>query len=64
MITHTSKGFDLLGQNVRKYADELLIKPARRSVKSLLKKVCDVLGKNKAATQAKVIMLLTPIIRG
>jgi RNA-directed DNA polymerase len=63
-ITHITQGFDFLGQNVRKYGDKLLIKPANKSVKTLLEKVRDVLGKNKAATQAQVIMLLNPIIRG
>ena len=41
-----------------------LIKPARKSVNALLKKVSEVLGRNKAATQAQVILLLNPIIRG
>ena len=63
-ITHITRGFDFLGQNVRRYGDKLLIKPARKSVKALLKKVSDVLGKNKAATQALVIRLLNPILRG
>jgi RNA-directed DNA polymerase len=35
-ITHISAGFDFLGQNVRKYSGKLLIKPAKKSVKSLL----------------------------
>lgn len=64
LITHIFRGFDFLGQNVRKYGDKLLIKPARKSVTSLLNKVREVLGKNKAATQAQVIMLLNPILRG
>jgi RNA-directed DNA polymerase len=64
LITHIARGFDFLGQNVRKYGDKLLIKPARKSVNALLKKVSEVLGRNKAATQAQVIRLLNPIIRG
>lgn len=64
LITHIARGFDFLGQNVRKYGDKLLIKPARKSVNALLKKVSEVLGRNKAATQAQVILLLNPIIRG
>ncbi len=64
LITHLARGFDFLGQNVRKYGDKLLIKPARKSVQTLLNKVREVLGKNKAATQAQVIMLLNPILRG
>jgi RNA-directed DNA polymerase len=64
LITHISRGFDFLGQNVRKYGNKLLTKPARKSVKSLLNKLREVMGKNKAATQAKLIMLLNPVIRG
>ena len=39
LVTHISEGFDFLGQNVRKYGDKLLIKPARKSVQALLEKV-------------------------
>ena len=35
-ITHISDGFDFLGQNVRKYNGKLLIKSAKKSVKSLM----------------------------
>jgi RNA-directed DNA polymerase len=63
-VTHITQGFDFLGQNVRKYGNKLLIKPARKSVQALLEKVQEVLAKNKAATQAQVIMLLNPILRG
>jgi len=64
LITHIAQGFDFLGQNVRKYGNKLLIKPSRKSVSMLLKKVSEVLARNKAATQAQVILLLNPIIRG
>jgi len=64
LITHIARGFDFLGQNVRKYGDKLLIKPARKSVNALLDKVRDVLGRNKAAEQANVILQLNPILRG
>jgi RNA-directed DNA polymerase len=64
LITHIGKGFDFLGQNVRKYGEKLLIKPARKSVTSLLNRVRDVLGKNQAATQALVIQQLNPVLRG
>ncbi len=36
LITHISKGFDFLGQNVRKYNDKLLIKPAKKNVKRFM----------------------------
>ena len=29
-ITHIAEGFDFLGQNVRKYGEKLLIKPAKK----------------------------------
>jgi len=63
-ITHISKGFDFLGQNVRKYDGKLLIKPARKSVKSLLDKAREIVKRNASATQAVVIQLLNPVIRG
>jgi len=58
LITHVARG-----QNVRKYGNKLLIKPSRKSVKALMDKVSHVMSKNKAATQAQVIMLLNPILR-
>jgi RNA-directed DNA polymerase len=64
LLTHITRGFDFLGQNVRKYGDKLLITPSRKSVQTLLKKVREILGKHKAATQAQVIQLLNPILRG
>ena len=63
-ITHISEGFDFLGQNVRKYGDQLLAKPAKRSIKSLLDKVRSIIKGNANATQAALIRQLNPVIRG
>lgn len=63
-LTHITEGFDFLGQNVRKYADKLLIKPAKKSVKALMAKVREIIKKNESATQANVILQLNPVIRG
>jgi RNA-directed DNA polymerase len=63
-ITHIDKGFDFLGQNVRKYAGKLLITPAKKSVMSLLATVREVVRANASATQANLLLLLNPIIRG
>lgn len=52
-VTHIAKGFDFLGQNVRKCKAKLLIKPARKSMTFLITKVRDVLRKNKAVTQSQ-----------
>ena len=38
-LTTIEKGFDFLGQNVRKYNNKLLIKPSKENVEVLLSKV-------------------------
>jgi RNA-directed DNA polymerase len=63
-VTHIAEGFDFLGQNVRKYTGKLLIKPAKKSVKSLLERVREIIKHNANATQAVVIQRLNPVIRG
>jgi RNA-directed DNA polymerase len=63
-ITHIEDGFDFLGQNVRKYAGKLLIKPARKNVKAFLGKVRHIVKANKQATAANLIAQLNPMIRG
>jgi RNA-directed DNA polymerase len=63
-ITHIAEGFDFLGQNVRKYDGKLLIKPANKSVKTLLDKVREIIKTNKSATQTNLILQLNPVIRG
>jgi RNA-directed DNA polymerase len=63
-ITHIEDGFDFLGQHVRKYGDQLLTKPAKKSIKSLLDKVRDIVKGNANATQEALILQLNPVIRG
>lgn len=63
-ITHIEDGFDFLGQNVRKYDGVLLIKPSKKSIKSLLGKVREIIKANKTATAGNLILQLIPIIRG
>lgn len=63
-ITHITDGFDFLGQNVRKYRDQLLTKPTKKSIQSLLGKVRDIVKGNANATQAALIRQLNPVIRG
>jgi RNA-directed DNA polymerase len=63
-ITHIEEGFDFLGQNVRKFDGVLLIKPSKRSIKSLLDKVREIIKANKAATAGNLILQLNPIIKG
>src|ERR1700736_584619 len=65
VITHVEKGFDFLGQNVRKYPNgKLLIKPSKKSVKTFLD---GIRGNIKAAlgmSAADLIHWLNPKIRG
>ncbi|WP_354675259.1 group II intron reverse transcriptase/maturase [Cupriavidus alkaliphilus] len=63
-ITSIVEGFDFLGQNVRKYGGKLLIKPAKKGIKSLLYKVREVIKGNASVTQEVLIRRLNPIIRG
>lgn len=63
-ITHIDDGFDFLGQNIRKYKGKLLIKPAKSSVKSFLKKIRNIIKSHKSANQEYLIRMLNPVIRG
>lgn len=63
-VTHIDQGFDFLGQNLRKYNGKLLIKPSRKSVKTLLQKVRRVVKANAQATAGHLILQLNPILRG
>lgn len=63
-ITHIDEGFDFLSQNVRKYNGKMLIKPSKKAVKELLDKVRGIVKANKSATQARLLKMLNPVIRG
>jgi len=63
-ITHITEGFDFLGQNIRRYGDQPLTKPAKKSIKSLLDKVRSIVKGDANATQAALIRQLNPVIRG
>ena len=58
------KGFDFLGQNIRKYGRKLLITPAQKNVQAVLTKIRGIIEKNKSATQENLIVQLNPVIRG
>ena len=64
IITHIKDGFDFLGQNVRKYGNKLLIKPAQKSIKNLMQKVWQIVKTNQQAKAKNLIRLLNPVIRG
>lgn len=64
VITHIDDGFDFLGQNLRKYNGKMLIKPSRKSVKSVLGKVRDIVKGQKTIRADLLISQLNPILRG
>jgi RNA-directed DNA polymerase len=63
-IVHIDEGFDFLGQHVRMYNGKLLIKPSRKSVTSLLRKVREVIKVNKPTPAGQLIGQLNPLLRG
>jgi len=63
-ITHIDDGFDFLGWNFRKYAGKLLIKPSRKSIENLIRKLSDVIKRAKAWRQEDLIRVLNPTITG
>jgi len=64
-IIHVSKGFEFLGQHIRRYGNgKVLTKPAKQSTRSLLDQVRSVVKRNRRATAGKLIVQLNPILRG
>ena len=65
VITHVEKGFDFLGQNVRKYPNgKLLIKPSKKNVKTFLGGIRKIIRAALGMSAADVIHELNPKIRG
>jgi RNA-directed DNA polymerase len=63
-LTHIEEGFDFLGQNVRKYGDQLIIQPAKKSVQTFLQKIRVTIKGNRPATAGQLINTLNPMIDG
>ena len=65
VITHVEKGFDFLGQNVRKYPNgKLLIKPSKKNVKTFLGGIRKIIRAARGMSAADLIRELNPKIRG
>ena len=65
VITHVEKGFDFLGQNVRRYPDgKLLIKPSKKNVKTFLEGIRATIKAGIGMSVADLIDQLNPKIRG
>jgi RNA-directed DNA polymerase len=63
-ITHIDEGFDFLGWNFRKYDGKLLIKPAKKNVKTHLQTIRTIIKEMHGQSQQALIRRLNPIIRG
>ena len=65
VITHVEKGFDFLGQNVRRYPNgKLLIKPSKKNVKTFLGGIRKTIKAALGSPAADLINKLNPKIRG
>ena len=65
VITHVEKGFDFLGQNVRRYPDgKLRIKPSKKNVKTFLVGIRATIKAGLGMSAADLIDQLNPKIRG
>jgi RNA-directed DNA polymerase len=63
-ITHIDKGFDFLGQNLRKFNGKLLVRPSKKNTHAFLEKVRNLVKANKSVSQLHLIRQLNPVIRG
>jgi RNA-directed DNA polymerase len=63
-ITHIQAGFNFLGQNVRKYGNKLVIKPAKEGLKALVQKSREHIKGMVGQKAETLIKTLNPILRG
>ena len=63
-ITHIDEGFDFLGFNIRKYGGKLLIKPAKKGVKTFLDSIRKIIKSQRAVKTEVLIYSLNRKIRG
>src|SRR5258706_268623 len=65
VITHVKKGFDFLGQNVRRYPDrKLRVKPSKKNVKTFLDGIRAAIKAGLGLSAADLVDQLNPKIRG
>jgi len=46
-IVHITEGFEFLGQHVRRYGDKILIKPSKKAVQRVYRRIKDIVWANK-----------------
>ena len=63
-VTHIDDGFDFLGVNMRKYNGKFIRKPSKKSIKTFLANIREVIKSNPTAKTENLIHLLNPKVRG
>ncbi len=63
-ITHIDEGFDFLSTNVRKYGGKCITKPSKKSIKTFLTDIREIIKTNPTIKTEILIHLLNPKIRG
>ena len=63
-IVNIEQGFEFLGQNIRKYNNKLIIKPAKANIQSFNVKVKALIRKGRGWNAETLIKNLNPVIRG
>jgi len=63
-ITHISQGFEFLGQHLRSFGGKLVVQPSKKNTHRFLEKVRALIKSNPTASQAALIVMLNPVIRG
>ena len=63
-MTHIETGFNFLGQNVRKYNNKMVIKPAKEGLKALVQKTRECIKGCLGQTAETLVAKLNPIVRG
>jgi RNA-directed DNA polymerase len=63
-ITHIERGFDFLGQTVRKYQGKLFISPSKKNIKNFLAKVRKLVKAHPQLPAGNLVLLLNPLLRG
>ncbi len=64
VVTHITKGFDFLGQNLRKYHGKLLVKPSKDNLRVFLQDIRSTIKSHKTIRTDTLIRILNPKIRG
>ncbi|ECY4647023.1 hypothetical protein ACCN59_004800 [Salmonella enterica subsp. enterica] len=64
IATSISQGFDLLGFNIRKYRDNLLIKPIKNNVLTFIRNTRSLIKAHPTMATGELIRLLNPKLRG